>query len=122
MNKLFYGDNLSVLRESIATESVNLIYGLSELTVADRTSLMSCRKVGKTRVFTPVRESSGESRNKEAILVERIILHAGTPKTGTTSLQIALERHRAQIACHGLLYPTTMATAYSTSDGRGGVK
>ena len=32
MNKLFYGDNLSVLRESIATESVNLIYGLSELT------------------------------------------------------------------------------------------
>jgi len=61
-------------------------------------------------------------RNKEAILVQRIILHAGTPKTGTTSLQIALERHRAQIACHGLLYPTTMATAYSTSDGRGGVK
>ena len=25
-NKLFYGDNLAVLRESIATESVDLIY------------------------------------------------------------------------------------------------
>jgi site-specific DNA-methyltransferase (adenine-specific) len=25
-NKLFYGDNLSVLRESIATESVDLVY------------------------------------------------------------------------------------------------
>lgn len=26
MNKLFYGDNLDVLRESIADESVDLIY------------------------------------------------------------------------------------------------
>jgi site-specific DNA-methyltransferase (adenine-specific) len=26
MNKLFYGDNLAVLRESIATESIDLIY------------------------------------------------------------------------------------------------
>ncbi len=46
-------------------------------------------------------------------------MHAGTPKTGTTSLQIALERHRALLACHGLLYPTTMATTYSTSNGTG---
>src|ERR1035437_3309623 len=37
-------------------------FGLPELTVAVRTSLLSCRKAGKTRVFTPVRESSGESR------------------------------------------------------------
>jgi adenine specific DNA methylase Mod len=26
MNKLFYGDNLEVLRESIASESIDLIY------------------------------------------------------------------------------------------------
>ena len=37
-------------------------FGLPELTVAVRTSLLSCRKAGKTRVFTPVREPSGESR------------------------------------------------------------
>ncbi len=33
-----------------------------EVTVAVRTSRLSCRKAGKTRVFTPVWESSGESR------------------------------------------------------------
>ena len=32
------------------------------MTVAVRTSLLSCREAGKTRVFMPVRESSGESR------------------------------------------------------------
>jgi hypothetical protein len=37
-------------------------FGLPELTVAVRTSLLSCRKAGKTRIFTPVPESSGESR------------------------------------------------------------
>src|SRR5450631_2426396 len=37
-------------------------FGLPELTVAVRTSLLSCRKAGKTRVFTPVREPSEESR------------------------------------------------------------
>jgi len=35
------------------------------LTAAVRTSLLSCRKAGKKRVFTPVRESSGESRLSE---------------------------------------------------------
>src|SRR4051794_16539456 len=32
-------------------------FGLPELTVAVRTSLLSCGKAGKTRVFTPVGES-----------------------------------------------------------------
>ena len=40
------------------------LFGLPEVTVAVRTSLLSCRKAGNTRVFTPVRESSGESRMK----------------------------------------------------------
>ena len=35
---------------------------LPEVTVAIRTSLLSCGKAGKTRVFMPVRELSGESR------------------------------------------------------------
>jgi hypothetical protein len=37
-------------------------FGLPELTVAVRTSLLSCGKPEKPRVFTAVRESSGESR------------------------------------------------------------
>jgi hypothetical protein len=37
-------------------------FGLPELLVAIHTSRQSCCKGGKTRIFTPVRESSGESR------------------------------------------------------------
>jgi len=36
--------------------------GLPELLVAIHTSRQSCCKAGKARIFTPVRESSGESR------------------------------------------------------------
>ncbi len=35
--------------------------GLPEVTVAVRTALLSCREAGKTRVFTPAQEPSGES-------------------------------------------------------------
>lgn len=54
-------------------------------------------------------------------MVDRIILHAGTPKTGSTSLQIALEASRARLAACGLLYPSSNATPYPTIAG-GGVK
>ena len=37
-------------------------FGLPEVLVAVRTSRLSCGKAGKARIFTPVRESSGESR------------------------------------------------------------
>ena len=37
--------------------------GLPEVTVAVRIALLPCRKAGKPRVFTAVRESSGESRS-----------------------------------------------------------
>jgi hypothetical protein len=37
-------------------------FGLPELTVAVRTSLLSCWKAGKTRVFATVLEASGEAR------------------------------------------------------------
>jgi hypothetical protein len=37
-------------------------FGLPELLVAIHTSRQSCCKGGKARIFTPVRESSGESR------------------------------------------------------------
>jgi hypothetical protein len=37
----------------------------------------------------------------------RLILHAGTPKTGTTSLQLTLEQRRAWLAERGIAYPVT---------------
>jgi hypothetical protein len=37
--------------------------------------------------------------------LRRLILHAGTPKTGTTSLQRCLQRNRNQLREHGILYP-----------------
>jgi hypothetical protein len=41
--------------------------GLPEVTVAVRIVLLPCRKAGKPRVFTEVRESSGESRMTSAL-------------------------------------------------------
>ena len=37
-------------------------FELPKVMVAVRTSPLSCWKAGKTRIFTPVRESSGKSR------------------------------------------------------------
>jgi hypothetical protein len=39
-------------------------FGLPDALVAVLTSRLSCRKAGNTRIFTPDRESSGESRFK----------------------------------------------------------
>jgi hypothetical protein len=39
------------------------ILRLPELLVAIHTSRQSCCQAGKARIFTPVREASGESRN-----------------------------------------------------------
>ena len=36
----------------------------------------------------------------------RLILHAGTPKTGTTSLQFHLDENRPMLQSRGILYPT----------------
>lgn len=37
----------------------------------------------------------------------RLLLHAGTPKTGTTTLQAALHASRRSLQAHGILYPET---------------
>lgn len=39
--------------------------------------------------------------------IDKIILHAGTPKTGTTSLQMTLEEHRSILSRQGVFYPAT---------------
>jgi hypothetical protein len=46
----------------IARSAPRPSFGLPELLVAIHTSRQSCCKAGKARIFTPVRESSGESR------------------------------------------------------------
>ena len=46
----------------IARSAARPSFGLPELLVAIHTSRQSCYKAGKARIFTPVRESSGESR------------------------------------------------------------
>src|SRR6478672_3674398 len=43
-------------------------FRLREVSIAVRTLRLSCRKAGKAPIFTPVRESSGESRLKRAHL------------------------------------------------------
>ena len=45
----------------IARSAPRPSFGLPELLVAIHTSRQSCCKAGKARIFTPVRESSGES-------------------------------------------------------------
>ena len=39
-------------------------FGLPDAPVAVRTSRLSCGKAGKARIFTPVWDSSGESRSR----------------------------------------------------------
>ena len=46
----------------IARSAPRPSFGLPELLVAIHTSRQSCCKAAKARIFTPVRESSGESR------------------------------------------------------------
>ena len=40
-------------------------FRLREVSIAVRTLRLSCRKAGKAPIFTPVRESSGESRVRQ---------------------------------------------------------
>jgi hypothetical protein len=51
-------------------------------------------------------------------VIERIILHAGTPKTGTTSLQRALHGFREALGARGVFIPPTTVQQYPTPDGR----
>ncbi|HEY2482526.1 MAG TPA: hypothetical protein VGI30_10080 [Caulobacteraceae bacterium] len=40
-------------------------------------------------------------------MIRKIILHAGTEKTGTTALQLFLEAHTDDLAARGVVYPPT---------------
>ena len=43
----------------------------------------------------------------------KLILHAGTPKTGTTSLQFYLDRERNTLLENGILYPSHVSETYA---------
>jgi hypothetical protein len=45
------------------------------------------------------------SKQKKRMMLQKLILHAGTPKTGTTSVQRYLDGHRAALLRKGILYP-----------------
>lgn len=42
---------------------------------------------------------------RPCVIGQRLILHAGSPKTGTTSLQVFLDAHREPLRRQGILYP-----------------
>ena len=44
-------------------------------------------------------------------MIKKIILHAGTPKTGSTSLQVFLHQERLELMRRGILYPLIDETA-----------
>lgn len=46
-------------------------------------------------------------------MIERVILHAGTPKTGTTAAQVFFGRRRSELLSHGVYYPKTPETPLS---------
>ncbi len=60
----------------IARSAPRPSFALPELLVAIHTSRQSCCKAEKARIFTPVRESSGESRLKD---VRAGAVHAWRP-------------------------------------------
>lgn len=45
----------------------------------------------------------------QALAGRQLILHAGTPKTGSTALQCWLDGHRQQLLNQGILYPSSVA-------------
>ncbi|BFM20140.1 hypothetical protein [Gilvimarinus japonicus] len=45
------------------------------------------------------------SRNATPVRVDRIVLHIGTEKTGTSSIQHFLSNNRAELAAEGVVYP-----------------
>jgi hypothetical protein len=45
-------------------------------------------------------------------MTQKVILHVGTPKTGTSYLQDVLHRNRATLAGHGILYPADRFDAH----------
>jgi hypothetical protein len=47
-------------------------FGLPDAPVTVRTSRLSCGKAGKARIFTPVWDSSGESRFNDRALRSRV--------------------------------------------------
>ncbi len=59
-----------------------------------------------TEITTPLDESRGKPL--------KLIIHAGTPKTGTTSLQTYLEKRQQKLRTKGILYPHNLEKIQNT--------
>lgn len=59
----------------------------------------------KNRQYLPERNVLTLIEKKMEPMLRKLILHAGTPKSGTTSLQRYLNTHRAALLHEGILYP-----------------
>jgi hypothetical protein len=69
-------------------------FGLPELLVAIHTSRQSCCKGGKARIFTPVRESSGEFRLKPLRRAARAAKETPIKLSRTVGLAVAVSLPR----------------------------
>jgi hypothetical protein len=49
------------------------------------------------------------------VAADRVYLHVGAPKTGTTYLQALLAANRATLKAHGILYPKSTGEAHHTA-------
>jgi hypothetical protein len=72
-------------------------FRLREVSIAVRTLRLSCRKAGKAPIFTPVRESSGESRPIPLATIdgEAATFHHAQEAFTELSLEISKVRARA---------------------------
>jgi hypothetical protein len=69
-----------------------------------QSSVQSVNYTDKSRKFEKFIQKLTSKWNKKI----KLILHAGTPKTGTTTLQFALHENRGEILSKGILYPNVL--------------
>ena len=91
-------------------------FGPPEGPVAACTSRLSCRKVGNTRIFTPDRESSGESRINTSLPSEaeaHMSIVRSTARTSETPLSYVILTPFGQpwgLSISGLSIPSGVAS------------
>jgi len=62
-------------------------------------------------VLNPVEQLQGQRKDQKL----KLIIHAGTPKTGTTSLQTYLDKKQRKLRGKGILYPHNLDKLQNTS-------
>ena len=85
-----------------------------EVSVLARVQYAPKRKDGSTYFYRRVQYNRGRKKgqtgasmgsNARPVQVDRIVLHIGTEKTGTSSVQHFLSKNRVALAAEGVVYP-----------------